>query len=74
MALAGLWESWKAPDGSILRSVTIITTEANEVMRPIHHRMPVIISQEHWQKWLEIGNTIVLQDIRTPDEAELLQS
>lgn len=53
MALAGLWESWKAPDGNVLRSVTIVTTEANELMRPIHHRMPVIVAPEYWQKWLE---------------------
>ena len=53
MALAGLWESWKAPDGSILRTVCVITTEANAVMTPVHHRMPVIIQRESWRDWLE---------------------
>ena len=52
MALAGLWESWKAPDGNILRSVCIVTTGANALMQPIHERMPVIIGPEHWQDWL----------------------
>lgn len=52
MALAGLWESWKAPDGNILRTVCIVTTGANALMQPIHERMPVIISPEHWQDWL----------------------
>ena len=49
LAMAGLWESWKAPDGSILRTVCVITTAANEIMAPIHDRMPVIISQENLQ-------------------------
>ena len=52
MALAGLWESWKAPDGNILRTVCIVTTGANTLMEPIHERMPVIIGAEHWQDWL----------------------
>jgi len=52
MALAGLWESWKAPDGNILRTVCIVTTGANALMEPIHERMPVIVSAEHWQDWL----------------------
>ena len=53
MALAGLWESWKAPDGSIVRTVCIITTEADEVMKPVHDRMPVILPQAAWTAWLE---------------------
>ena len=52
MALAELWESWKAPDGNTLRTVCIVTTGANALMAPIHERMPVIISLEHWQDWL----------------------
>ena len=52
VALAGLWEAWRAPDGNILRTVCIITTEANEVMRPIHDRMPVIVKREDWDEWL----------------------
>ncbi len=52
MGMAGLWESWTAPDGSILRTVCIITTGANALMAPIHDRMPVIIRPENWQDWL----------------------
>ena len=52
MAMAGLWESWKAPDGSLLRSVCVITTDANEIMRPIHDRMPVFIGPPDWRAWL----------------------
>lgn len=52
LALAGLWESWRDPDGAILRSVTLVTTAANGVMAPIHHRMPVILAPEDWAAWL----------------------
>ena len=52
MAMAGLWESWTAPDGGILRTVCIVTTAANALMTPIHDRMPVIISPDNWQDWL----------------------
>jgi len=53
LALAGLWESWRAPDGSILRTVGLITTAANALMEPIHERMPVILEPEDWAGWLE---------------------
>ena len=52
MAMAGIWESWKAPDGNVLRTVCIVTTAANDVMAPIHERMPVIVSPDHWLDWL----------------------
>jgi putative SOS response-associated peptidase YedK len=52
-AFAGLWDTWKSPDGEIIRSFTIITTEANELMKPIHDRMPVILSREAEKRWLD---------------------
>lgn len=55
LAFAGLWEEWRGPerDGSQrLRSATIITTEANETMEPIHDRMPVILPPTAWDHWL----------------------
>jgi putative SOS response-associated peptidase YedK len=51
-ALAGLWDIWKEPDGSLLESFTIITTEPNELMRPIHKRMPLILQRDDEQQWL----------------------
>jgi putative SOS response-associated peptidase YedK len=50
---AGLWESWEGPDHSAIESCTLLTTEANEVVRPIHDRMPVIIAPSDYQRWLD---------------------
>ncbi len=44
-AFAGIWEVWKTPDGEDVKSFSIITTEPNELMKPLHNRMPVIIRQ-----------------------------
>lgn len=53
-AMAGLWERWNPPDGGEpLHSCTIITTEANDFVRPIHDRMTVILSPEERRIWLD---------------------
>jgi len=52
LALAGLWESWTAPDESPLETYTILTTRPNDLVSPIHHRMPVILPLEHHSEWL----------------------
>jgi putative SOS response-associated peptidase YedK len=50
--MAGLWEIWHSPDGDEVRTCTILTTEANEFMKPIHDRMPVILRREDYDLWL----------------------
>jgi len=52
-AFAGLWDSWESPDGSSIKTCTIITTEPNELMAPIHNRMPVILHTRNYTKWLD---------------------
>ena len=52
-AFAGLWESWRDPQRDIVRSCTIITTMANDLVRPIHDRMPVILPREMESFWLD---------------------
>lgn len=49
LALAGLWESWR----NEFESFTILTTDANAFMRPLHDRMPVILPRERWAQWLD---------------------
>lgn len=64
-AFAGLWEIWKGkqalPDQSDYRSCTIITTEASKSVQEIHHRMPVILQPEAYDKWLDPDNQDVQQ-------------
>lgn len=52
-ALAGLWDEWTSKEtDDILRTFTIITTDANTSMQALHNRMPVIVSKEDWETWL----------------------
>ena len=58
LAVAGLWTRWKDPedsDGRWLHSVTVITTEANATIAPIHDRMPAILPSDVWATWLDPG-------------------
>jgi putative SOS response-associated peptidase YedK len=52
-ALAGLYDTWLAPDGQPMDSYTIITTSANSFMERLHHRMPVILGEEAEDLWLD---------------------
>ncbi len=56
-AFAGLWDIWMSPDGSEIKSCTIITTQPNELMQPIHSRMPVILPADAYKEWLDPANT-----------------
>jgi putative SOS response-associated peptidase YedK len=53
---AGLYETWVSPDGGTVRSCTIITTEANELIKPVHDRMPVILPAKDEAAWLAPEN------------------
>jgi putative SOS response-associated peptidase YedK len=52
MTFAGLWDVWQPPDGKPLKSFSIITTRANELLEPLHGRMPVLLPPERWAAWL----------------------
>ena len=50
---AGLWSVWRDPEGRPVETCTIITTDANPLVEPIHNRMPVIVRPEDYDRWLD---------------------
>jgi putative SOS response-associated peptidase YedK len=53
LALAGLWGSWRDDEGTRITSCTIITTEPNDLVGPIHDRMPAALRPDDWERWLD---------------------
>jgi putative SOS response-associated peptidase YedK len=53
---AGLYESWEAPDRQLVNTCTIITTQPNELIKPIHDRMPVIVPADQHVIWMDPEN------------------
>jgi putative SOS response-associated peptidase YedK len=75
-ALAGLWDVWRKPDGKRVESFTIITTEPNEVVRPVHNRMPVILRPEDEEQWLDASRIpfTKAKSVLTPYPDELMDA
>jgi putative SOS response-associated peptidase YedK len=75
-AFAGLWERWKDPCGESVESCALITTDANEVVRPIHDRMPVILQRKDYEPWLdpEVQEPEKLQKLLVPSPAETMRA
>jgi putative SOS response-associated peptidase YedK len=74
---AGLWEEWlDKQTGELLETCTIITTEANEVLKPVHDRMPVILQPESYDEWLDlkVKDTGGLQELLKPYPAKEMNS
>ncbi len=68
-AFAGLWETWRSPDGQPVASCTIITTTPNAVMEPVHNRMPVILPRDAEGVWLDASgarSTAELKELLAP--------
>jgi putative SOS response-associated peptidase YedK len=79
LAFAGLWESWHDPsdeDAPPLRSCLVITTEPNELLAPIHDRMPVVLPESQWDAWLDVENHDVasLRELLVPFPAGELEA
>ena len=77
LAVAGLWSAWKDPgdpEGRFLHSVTVITTAANATMRPVHDRMPAVLTSDRWTGWLDPSNDDLasLSEVLDGEPPELL--
>ncbi|MCX7636159.1 MAG: SOS response-associated peptidase [Syntrophales bacterium] len=75
-AFAGLYESWKPPQGESVNTCTIITTQANEIVAPVHDRMPVILPPDVYDSWLDPANRDIrnLTDLLRPYPASEMAS
>ncbi len=71
-AFAGLWEQWQSPAGEAVETCTILTTAANEVLEPVHDRMPVILPPDNYTIWLdpELQTVSQLQSLLRPYPAD----
>jgi putative SOS response-associated peptidase YedK len=75
-AFAGLWDSWRSPEGEQIRTCTLITTQPNDLVVSIHNRMPVILSAEARQEWLDpaLHDEHVLLPLLAPYPAEQMSA
>ncbi len=75
-AFAGLWEGWKNPSGSWIKTCTILTTTPNAVTSAIHDRMPVILDPSDYDLWLDPGlkDTIEIAGLLKPFDASAMRS
>lgn len=75
-AFAGLWETWHDPDGGLLHTATILTTEPNELLSQFHHRMAIILRPEDYDEWLrpEALTPNELMPLLQPYPAELMDA
>ena len=75
LAFAGIWDSWRTPEGEILETCAILTTTANSLMAPLHDRMPVLLHRTEFDLWLDrsMNNPEKLQRLYQSYPAELLQ-
>jgi putative SOS response-associated peptidase YedK len=75
-AIAGLWAAWRPDDGPKLESCALLTTEPNELMRPIHDRMPVLLPCEIWDPWLDpaVSDVERLRALLRPAPAETMEA
>jgi putative SOS response-associated peptidase YedK len=75
-AFAGLWDGWKDPSGQWIKSCSILTTTPNAVTSQVHDRMPVILSKDDYDLWLDPGmmNVEALSDVLKPFDATRMRA
>lgn len=71
-AFAAVWDTWQNPQGEQIRSCSLITTEPNDLVAPIHNRMPVILPKGAYQEWLDtdVKDTTMLEQLLVPFPAD----
>ena len=68
---AGLWERWHdKPAGAELLTLTVITTDPNAVVEPLHNQMPVILPERDYSRWLDVDSSQLPMDLLRPYEAD----
>jgi putative SOS response-associated peptidase YedK len=72
-AFAGLWDSWRDPDGEEIKSCTIITCEPNSTVGKVHNRMPVILHPSDYELWLTGESIVELKKLLVPYSVELFE-
>jgi len=73
LAFAGVWERWTRPGHDARHTFTVLTTAANEDVRPIHDRMPALVPRDAWDSWLDVGTGMdALRATLRPAEAGTL--
>jgi putative SOS response-associated peptidase YedK len=75
-AFAGLWDHWDGPDGQVIESCTLITTVPNDLVRPVHNRMPVILPPDQYELWLDptMREVKVLESLLQPYPEEAMKA
>jgi putative SOS response-associated peptidase YedK len=75
MMFAGLWDHWKSPEAEVIESCTILTTTTNELIKPLHDRMPVILEPNDIYLWLEphVTDPEQLKPLFKPYPSELME-
>lgn len=72
-AFAGLWEFWHSPEGETVNTCTIITTSANGIVKPVHERMPVMLSGDEMWAWLSQEQPEALLSLLKPYPADAMK-
>ena len=75
-AFAGLWERWVGADGAAIESFTVLTTEPNALVAPVHDRMPVIVPPSRYGLWLDpaVRDPQALREVLVPYPAEAMKA
>ena len=73
-AFAGLWDRWRAPDGTPMETCTILTTTPNRLLADVHDRMPVILPPANYDLWLDPGfRDVATAEMMKPFDAGLMR-